>query len=280
MDCPKCRTAASDDATSCPECEAPLTWKVLMPNGQTFGPYCTEDLREYVGDGRIPPTSNIVQEATGVQMALHHAGFVAADAAVPPVGAPGPGAPSPSSAKRGWSMWLIAAVIVGAGVVLVAILAAIMIPVFARARGQARTTSCLSNVKQLSLGFLMYSSDWDEHFPNGADSWELEQQILPYVRNQGLFTCPTAPSEQGYEWNPNLVGVSVADISNPANVPALWDAGARLADVIPPPGLTTGRHNGGDNVGYTDGHAAWSSNTASLTAAIAVEGADEEAEGG
>ena len=283
MDCPKCRTTASDDATSCPSCEAPLTWRVLMPNGQTFGPYSTEQVREYVGEGRIPPTANLVQEATGVQMALHHAGFVAVEAAAPPVGAPG--LPDTPRARHGWTAWIIAAVIIGAGVVVVAILAAVMLPVFARAREKARQTSCLSSIKQLGMACMMYSADWDEQFPTATDSLGFEQQVFPYVRNQGLFTCPSAPNEQGYEWNPNLAGMSTKDIGNPANVPALWDAGAQLADVTPPPGVTSGRHNRGDNVEYADGHAAWSSNTLGLWAAIPVpeedeEEAEEPAEGG
>ena len=50
-------------------------------------------------------------------------------------------------------------------IAIIAILAAILFPVFARAREKARQSSCLSNVKQLTLGILMYADDYDEKFP-------------------------------------------------------------------------------------------------------------------
>src|SRR5215469_15606399 len=58
-------------------------------------------------------------------------------------------------------------------IAIIAILAAILFPVFAQAREKARQTSCLSNIKQLTLGFVMYSQDYDETFPqwNWADSY-------------------------------------------------------------------------------------------------------------
>src|SRR5499427_72348 len=75
-------------------------------------------------------------------------------------------------------------------IAIIAILAAILFPVFAQAREAARKTSCLSNVKQLSLGILMYSQDYDEHWvghklyrkiadpPNyGASSWITGDQV-------------------------------------------------------------------------------------------------------
>jgi prepilin-type N-terminal cleavage/methylation domain-containing protein len=52
-------------------------------------------------------------------------------------------------------------------IAIIAILAAILFPVFARAREKARQTSCLSNVKQLTLGILMYAQDYDERLPFG-----------------------------------------------------------------------------------------------------------------
>ena len=54
-------------------------------------------------------------------------------------------------------------------IAIIAILAAILFPVFARAREQARKTSCLSNMRQLGLGFQMYTQDYDESLPNSTD---------------------------------------------------------------------------------------------------------------
>jgi prepilin-type N-terminal cleavage/methylation domain-containing protein/prepilin-type processing-associated H-X9-DG protein len=91
-------------------------------------------------------------------------------------------------------------------IAIIAILAAILFPVFARAREKARSSSCQSNLKQLALGMIMYSQDYDERFPNwnwgrdrgnppvsGAGSsplpWYLA--IFPYVKNQQLYICPS-----------------------------------------------------------------------------------------
>ena len=53
-------------------------------------------------------------------------------------------------------------------IAIIAILAAILFPVFAQAREKARQTSCLSNTKQMGLAFMMYSQDYDEQFPLSA----------------------------------------------------------------------------------------------------------------
>jgi len=265
MECPKCRESVSDDVAACPACEAPLTWRALMPNGQSFGPYTTEALRQYVAEGRIPATANVVQEATGVQMALSRAGFVAAAADVPAAAAAlaaGASAERRGHFQRNWYIYLIAAIVSAALVVPAVIGAAIMFPVFAKAREKARQTACLSNIKQLSLACLMYTSDYDERFPTAVDPKGFHDQIFPYVRNEGLFTCPSAPNEPGYAFNPNLAGKSLEDIRNPGQVPMLWDAGAQPGGVTPVPGTTGGRHNGGDNVAYVDGHAKWLSSQA------------------
>ena len=62
--------------------------------------------------------------------------------------------------KRGFTLIELLVVIA-----IIAILAAILFPVFARAREKARANTCLSNMKQLTLGVLMYNNDWDERMP-------------------------------------------------------------------------------------------------------------------
>jgi prepilin-type N-terminal cleavage/methylation domain-containing protein/prepilin-type processing-associated H-X9-DG protein len=80
-------------------------------------------------------------------------------------------------------------------IAIIAILAAILFPVFARARSQARKASCSSNLRQMALGTLMYVQDHDETFPprygsasSGAASWIVT--IQPYVKNQQIGSCP------------------------------------------------------------------------------------------
>ena len=94
-------------------------------------------------------------------------------------------------------------------IAIIAILAAILFPVFARAREKARQTSCLNNVKQLTLGVMMYMQDYDETLPlaqmwhsvaclrpfRGGSSryhWWCDS-IFPYVMNAQAFSCPSRP---------------------------------------------------------------------------------------
>ncbi len=91
-------------------------------------------------------------------------------------------------------------------IAIIAILAAILFPVFARAREKARQTSCLSNVKQISLGILMYSQDYDEAFPGfysklTTADWPLKQwvhDVMPYVKNEQIFVCPSGGEQNTY----------------------------------------------------------------------------------
>lgn len=80
-------------------------------------------------------------------------------------------------------------------IAIIAILAAILFPVFARAREQAKRTSCLSNLKQLALAAMMYGQDYDELLPVGATQgnplWNVVQGLQPYVKNSQIFYCPS-----------------------------------------------------------------------------------------
>jgi prepilin-type N-terminal cleavage/methylation domain-containing protein/prepilin-type processing-associated H-X9-DG protein len=89
-------------------------------------------------------------------------------------------------------------------IAIIAILAAILFPVFAQAREKARTTSCLSNFKQLGIAFQMYLQDYDERVlpryqacpstgptdPNAESLWD--HTIQPYVKNTQIFICPSS----------------------------------------------------------------------------------------
>jgi prepilin-type N-terminal cleavage/methylation domain-containing protein/prepilin-type processing-associated H-X9-DG protein len=94
-------------------------------------------------------------------------------------------------------------------IAIIAILAAILFPVFAQAREAARKTSCLSNEKQISLGLLMYAQDYDEHLQDMVLGGDCSQscwigqgcayqdgggwwfgRIYPYIKNYAIFACP------------------------------------------------------------------------------------------
>ncbi len=76
-------------------------------------------------------------------------------------------------------------------IAIIAILAAILFPVFAKAREKARQISCASNEKQLGLGFIQYVQDNDETFPSSTNyGFGWAGRIYPYVKSTGVFKCP------------------------------------------------------------------------------------------
>lgn len=86
-------------------------------------------------------------------------------------------------------------------IAIISILAAILFPVFARARENARRTSCLSNLKQIGLAFLQYTQDYDEAYPltsYGATNISWTIGANPYMKSIQLFRCP---SDNGSVWN-------------------------------------------------------------------------------
>lgn len=170
-------------------------------------------------------------------------------------------------------------------IAIIAILAAILFPVFAKAREKARQSSCLSNVKQLMLGFMQYKQDYDERWPlqfwNGA-AWDPATsgywggEISPYVKNSQIFLCPSTSATNGqtsYIYSSGTQGLGgsaaggIADgtITNPAERVALGEGTSfSFANGIDGATWLLGtncrlkpNHNEGCNLGYCDGHAKW-----------------------
>lgn len=101
-------------------------------------------------------------------------------------------------------------------IAIIAILAAILFPVFAKAREKARQTACLSNLKQIGTSIMMYVQDYDETYPvNGTDlsnrgaygrqcnSWRT--LIFPYVKNTDVFKCTSNPDNEALTLDNNSV---------------------------------------------------------------------------
>lgn len=80
-------------------------------------------------------------------------------------------------------------------IAIIAVLAAILFPVFAKARESAKKSACANNLKQLASAMLQYVQDYDERFP-GRDVGGLHWRtlILPYIKNVQVFKCPSNPS--------------------------------------------------------------------------------------
>jgi len=122
-------------------------------------------------------------------------------------------------------------------IAIIAILAAILFPVFARAREKARQTSCLSNLKQNALAFQMYVQDYDETmppavYPDWQTYWDTKVDwsghvigdglLTPYTKNQQIQACPTAKGiaadrpYSGYGYNTTYLGAIPAMGGTPA----------------------------------------------------------------
>jgi prepilin-type N-terminal cleavage/methylation domain-containing protein/prepilin-type processing-associated H-X9-DG protein len=98
-------------------------------------------------------------------------------------------------------------------IAIIAILAAILFPVFAQAREKARQATCLSNQKQLNTAMLMYAQDYDERYPNwrtlvpvtpqtpnGKITWV--ENMQPYTKNKKIWVCPSDSTPGLSQTNP------------------------------------------------------------------------------
>jgi len=159
---------------------------------------------------------------------------------------PGYGMPPPKKTNTTAIVLIILAAVFGGGIFVVAILAAILFPVFAKARGNARLATCESNVQQIDLGLYQYVQDNNGKFPKG----DYKTVIMPYVKSETLFHCPTDESGgSSYSFNQNLQGVSLAKLSDPVNTVAVYEGQNQVLDF-------RHEHTGGNVavVGFVDGH--------------------------
>ena len=197
-------------------------------------------------------------------------------------------------------------------IAIIAILAAILFPVFARARENARRASCMSNLKQIGLGVMMYVQDYDEKYPlqeyidippSTYTFWTTI--IQPYTKSTQVEICPSGTATSmhtvlygNYGASLNVIGtgsVAMANITSPASTFMIFDAGQwsispaalaapsygyyipgtgdllHLTSAACPdvhgytggyydpeiPDCMSGRHLGGVNMAYADGHVKW-----------------------
>jgi prepilin-type N-terminal cleavage/methylation domain-containing protein/prepilin-type processing-associated H-X9-DG protein len=161
-------------------------------------------------------------------------------------------------------------------IAIIAILAAILFPVFAKARGKARQTACTNNMKQLGIAFAMYVQDWDELLPGayaGPAGWigpidpttyladVRGGALYPYSRNPGIYVCPGKKTWQPvtYEVNALLNGGNTSWMQVPADTLLLQEAVESLAytgagDIST---IDAQKHMGGSEILFGDGHVKW-----------------------
>ncbi|MHB9130244.1 MAG: type II secretion system protein [Armatimonadota bacterium] len=140
-------------------------------------------------------------------------------------------------------------------IAIIAILAAILFPVFAQAREKARQTSCLNNQRQIVTSVLMYVQDNDETLPPSKTMWgnfPLDPKIL---------ICPTKGkqlSSNGYVYNDYIAGMALGDVTEPVNTVVTGDGKANtklgIANVSRARGDYELRHLKKCMVSYLDGH--------------------------
>ena len=160
-------------------------------------------------------------------------------------------------------------------IAIIAILAAILFPVFAKAREKARQTSCLNNVRQLAVACQMYVQDYDEVFsgraipttwPVPADANWWTTLYTPYVKNTQIFYCPSkGQSAWGYGYNTVHLptGTSLGSIAKPAEMIVIADDDSNYRTLYCPQcsayadwdRLPSDRHNLQINCAFVDGHA-------------------------
>ncbi len=145
-------------------------------------------------------------------------------------------------------------------IAIIAILAAILFPVFQKVRENARRTACLSNLKQIGLAVTQYYQDNDEKGPNGADpygrcsGWAWE--VYTYVKSTAAFHCPddsnVGVNSSSFGMNANLAiqgttglqdsstGLSISQFNSPAKTVLLFEtANSRAYDITDPNGADT-----------------------------------------
>jgi prepilin-type N-terminal cleavage/methylation domain-containing protein/prepilin-type processing-associated H-X9-DG protein len=159
-------------------------------------------------------------------------------------------------------------------IAIIAILAAILFPVFARARENARRASCQSNAKQIMLGIMQYTQDYDEKlfYHNGGTGLTNWAYILqPYVKSTQLFTCPSdtlasntfdgTPADQYFSYGFNwtwLNAASLASIEKPSQTITITDSVnwvSKAPDVYGVDNYPVRyRHLETASIGFLDGH--------------------------
>ncbi|HHX38651.1 MAG TPA: DUF1559 domain-containing protein [Armatimonadetes bacterium] len=191
-----------------------------------------------------------------------------------------------SGDARGRGFTLIELLVV---IAIIAILAAILFPVFARARENARKSTCQSNLKQIGMATMQYLQDYDEMFPvywhDSGHNLNVQTRLEPYMKNTQLWVCPSNSAPYYYYWdNPSGTGAvtgpkgsygwnitlgynttvrSLAQVQQPSET-GMWadsigNGSSSQFTILQENNLyrTSVPHSDGGNMCYVDGHVKW-----------------------
>lgn len=179
-------------------------------------------------------------------------------------------------------------------IAIIAILAAILFPVFGRARENARRSSCQSNLKQIGLAMMQYVQDYDEHFMvashDDTPPYTWFQPLQPYIKSEQVFKCPSLGSEAtppvpntDYIINGFFAhGASQASFQSSAEQIMVaerekdvavfdyhpWTEGGELTEPEMKTNISKDRHFDGSNYIFADGHVKWLRFEATFPASI------------
>lgn len=188
-----------------------------------------------------------------------------------------------ASERKGKGFTLIELLVV---IAIISILAAILFPVFARARENARRASCQSNLKQIGLGMFMYSQDYDEKFvshfmvdtPDKSNPYGWADALQPYLKSTQIFQCPSEtnsaalgtsgtfsgiPDPTAFGYTDYYINVALAGVSDAA---------------LDSPSLTVMLGEGGKGSAYNEGNARYQGDSGVGTGSSGCTIADRLAE--
>jgi prepilin-type N-terminal cleavage/methylation domain-containing protein/prepilin-type processing-associated H-X9-DG protein len=135
-------------------------------------------------------------------------------------------------------------------IAIIAILAAILFPVFAKAREKARQATCQNNQRQLAVGFLLWAQDHEEYLPSTESAWG-DIQL-----DKGVKICPSRGKRiaNGYGYNQAVANFTLAEFADPAGTPLTADTSNFTTNVIRDGNDLELRHSNKAIASYLDGH--------------------------
>lgn len=173
-------------------------------------------------------------------------------------------------------------------IAIIAILAAILFPVFAKSREKARQSSCASNEKQIGIAILSYMQDYDETFPSfdqddqdiATVPWTLPGRMNPYLKGYKIWKCPSVPATLGgttcsylgngvlFQGSPQTVTIARVESAERVVMIQEGDALSQGWRLRPLDSSGSGTaftdwwcgatfHAGGQNLLFVDGHVKW-----------------------
>ncbi len=168
-------------------------------------------------------------------------------------------------------------------IAIIAILAAILFPVFAKAREKARQTSCISNLKQVGLALVQYCQDWDEQMPvvDHHDGYSWYMPLQTYIKSDQVLRCPSLGARGAVTTKTDYVanglvshGLSLAAFQTPAEQIAFAERAAVVDEEdyhvfyqpveVEVDSVEPARHFDGSNYAFVDGHVKFLRWTATL----------------